>query len=170
MFSRDRLLLEWRVRQVLAAIADRVRGGNATLTATHPQTYKRFSPDPTLIEDLLGSDRSRSQITTASGVIRNLRVALRAAPDPNQPELKLERHHAPEAPAGVEPTRWRVLWGLYEEHVRAVGEEHKRKPTRDDDDKWQRKMKDDGVKIGGVNIDRKEQREVRRMWRDNNTC
>jgi len=87
MFSRDRLSLEYRVRKILAAIADEVRSGTRKLTATNPRTHQRFEPDPAYLETLLGSDRSREQITTDDGVLRSMRLTATAEADPNQPEL-----------------------------------------------------------------------------------
>jgi hypothetical protein len=87
VFSSARLRLEERMRKILMTWADEVRDGKRELTATHPKTHQRFSPDPTLLENLIGSDRSKSQITTDEGVIRNLRLTVEPEPDPNQPPL-----------------------------------------------------------------------------------
>jgi hypothetical protein len=72
LISHERLMLEIRVRLVLAAIADKVRRCELVCTATHPQTHEPFRPDPTLLEKISGSDRSRNQITTSNGVITGL--------------------------------------------------------------------------------------------------
>jgi hypothetical protein len=87
--SRARLELEVRVRKILVAIAERLRAGVWKLTATDPKTHQRFEPDPTMLENLIGSDRSRGQITTDAGVLRNVRVVMTPEPDPKQPEFLL---------------------------------------------------------------------------------
>jgi hypothetical protein len=72
-FPRERLMLEIRVREILTALADKSRSGELLLIAIHPKTHEPFRPDPAYLEDLMGSDRSRSRITTAQGPITHVR-------------------------------------------------------------------------------------------------
>jgi hypothetical protein len=81
--------LEFRVRKVLTAITDRVRAGELVFSAVDPRTSQRFNPDPALLRDLKGSDRSRSQIPTGSGLITHLRFEENPAYNPAQGELPL---------------------------------------------------------------------------------
>jgi hypothetical protein len=70
-WSQARLQLEARVREVLAAIADKVNG-TLKFYAIDPRTNGPIEPDPALLRDLLGSDRSRNRIPTSIGPIRHL--------------------------------------------------------------------------------------------------
>jgi hypothetical protein len=73
MISRNQLMLEDRIRKILAALAEEVRTGELPLTATHLKTHQRFKPDPTLIEEAMGSHGSRDQIPTNDRMIKYLR-------------------------------------------------------------------------------------------------
>jgi hypothetical protein len=171
---RERIMLEKRVRAVLAAIADKVYRGEAVFTATHPKTHEPFRPDSALLENLTGSERSRDRIATDGGVIRNLRFENNPAHDTAQGKLPLPQQKRPPEPIppppeGIESARWHTIWKLYREHVRAVYEEHRRRPLiKKDDDPWRQKPE--------ISVTRDEMRALRKVHRaafladDTNVC
>jgi hypothetical protein len=99
--SHGRLMLEVRVHRVLAWIADAVRCGALSMTATHPQTHQPFEPDPILIEGLFGSSRrGAGQISTDAGTIRKLRFICNTDPAQGKP--------VPQPGAGSPPSQQRL--------------------------------------------------------------
>jgi len=140
--SRNRLRLEERVRKILMALADEIGAGCWVLTGTNPRTHQRDAPDPALIEDLTGTDRSRNRSPTVEGMIRHLRIQATPAHDPAQKGPPLNQ--TPPALAKITPERWAKIWKMYLAHVCERQKRHQRDPHIDEDSEWRQR---DEVKI-----------------------
>jgi hypothetical protein len=91
--SDARLMIEARVRDVLAAVAAEIIAGGQQLTGVHADSSERVAIDPNLLKDLMGSDRSRDQIRRPGLLITHLGLAA-AAPrqgNPGQGTLPLTK-------------------------------------------------------------------------------
>ncbi len=92
---RERLLLELRVRRVLAHIAGTVQAGRYSITAIPGNGSEEVPVDPRLLEHLSGSERSQDRIQRGSLEFTQLRLHEKLTYDPPQTPLSLSRESAP---------------------------------------------------------------------------
>jgi hypothetical protein len=75
------------IQRALRAIVDAVRNGDLIFDAVHPSHYRRFNPDPALLEHLTPRDRVANRITSPDGkIIIDLRFHQNSAHDESRPQ------------------------------------------------------------------------------------